>query len=177
MATITLRTADDGAKSYQVKVRLKGHPAQPATFRRLTDARKWAQATEAAIREGRHFKTTEAKRHTLGELVDRYAREVLPGKKDGDHQGRQLDWWKGQIGAYALADVTPSPDRRDPGQARGATDPQGTGNRPGNRGPVSRRLVSRLHHRREGMGLGRVQPVQKVTKPREPRGRVRFLDA
>ena len=65
MASITLRTARDGAKTYKVEVRLKGHPAQRATFDRLTDAKKWAQATEAAIREGRHFKTTEAKRHTL----------------------------------------------------------------------------------------------------------------
>lgn len=102
MATITLRTAADGAKTYKVEVRLKGHPAQRATFDRLTDAKKWAQATEAAIREGRHFKTTEAKRHTLADLVDRYAREVLPSKKDGAHQGRQLDWWKGELGAYAL---------------------------------------------------------------------------
>jgi hypothetical protein len=55
MATIERRIADDGSISYRVKVRLKGYPAQSATFDRLTDAKKWASATESAIREGRHF--------------------------------------------------------------------------------------------------------------------------
>ena len=91
MPTVTERTDNDGAATYQAKVRLKGYPQQSATFARLTDATKWATQTEAAIREGRHFKTTEAKRHTLADQVDRYTREVLPGKKDGDHQARQLD--------------------------------------------------------------------------------------
>ena len=56
MAAIESRISGDGKKSYRVKVRLKGYPVQSATFERLTDARKWAQQTESAIREGRHFK-------------------------------------------------------------------------------------------------------------------------
>lgn len=64
MANIEKRTSQDGQTTYRVKVRLKGFPVQSATFERLTDARKWAQQTETAIREGRHFKTTAAKRHT-----------------------------------------------------------------------------------------------------------------
>ena len=108
MANIEKRTAQDGKTSYRVKVRLKGYPAQSATFDRLTDAKKWAQHTEAAIREGRHFKTAEAKRHTLAELIDRYTRDVLPSKRSRVKQAAQLGWWKEQIGAYALADVTPA---------------------------------------------------------------------
>ena len=71
MATITKRENADGSTSYQVKIRLKGHPAQSASFERLTDAKRWASSTESAIREGRHFNTSEAKRHTLGELIER----------------------------------------------------------------------------------------------------------
>ena len=67
MANIEKRISNDGKTSYRVKVRLKGFPSQSATFERLTDAKKWAQQTESAIREGRHFKTSEAKRHTLTE--------------------------------------------------------------------------------------------------------------
>lgn len=55
MATIEARRADDGNISYRAKVRLKGHPAEYATFKRKTDATKWAQSIEAAMREGRHF--------------------------------------------------------------------------------------------------------------------------
>jgi len=64
MPTIEARTKD-GKTVYRVKVRRKGYPTQSSTFARITDARKWAQITEAAMEEGRHFKTTEAKRHTL----------------------------------------------------------------------------------------------------------------
>ena len=92
MASIQKRTAKDGSTSYRVEVRLKGCPAQRATFSRLTDARKWAQHTESAIREGRHFKTAEGKRHTVADMVDRYARDVLPTKKASTqpNQRRQL---------------------------------------------------------------------------------------
>ena len=78
MANIETRTSNDGETSYRVKVRLKGFPAQSATFERKSDAKKWAQDTESAIREGRHFKTSEAKRHTLSELIDRYIKNILP---------------------------------------------------------------------------------------------------
>jgi len=52
MAIIENRRAEDGTLSYRVKVRLKGHPSETASFTRLTDAKRWAQSTEAAIREG-----------------------------------------------------------------------------------------------------------------------------
>ncbi|MFA5593355.1 MAG: hypothetical protein WC989_08600 [Micavibrio sp.] len=40
---------------------MRGQPTQLAAFDRLTDARKWAQDTESAIRDGRYFKYAEAK--------------------------------------------------------------------------------------------------------------------
>ncbi|HUG79422.1 MAG TPA: hypothetical protein VML57_18220 [Burkholderiales bacterium] len=72
------RSADAG---YRARVRIKGFPPQSAAFERLTDARRWAQQTEAAIREGRHFNTVEAKKYTAAELIDRYIRDVIPQKK------------------------------------------------------------------------------------------------
>ncbi|MFT5702836.1 MAG: hypothetical protein ACJAZX_001198 [Rickettsiales bacterium] len=64
MATIEKRTTLDNQTSYRVKIRLKGYPTQTATFERLTDAKKWIASTESAIREGRHFKTSESKKET-----------------------------------------------------------------------------------------------------------------
>ena len=75
MATITERTAKDGKPRYKAEIRLKGYPAQTATFKRKTDANKWIQDTESAIREGRHFKTVEAKKHTFADLADRYIKD------------------------------------------------------------------------------------------------------
>ncbi len=104
MATINKRKDQDGNTRYQVIVRLKGHPTQTATFTRITDAKKWAQHTEAAIREGRYFKTVEAKRHTLGGMIDRYIELFHPSSP----RKAQLEWWKSKIGSYVLCDITPA---------------------------------------------------------------------
>ena len=77
MPTIETRIAPDGTKSYRAKIRLKGAPPVSVSFDRITDARKWAQDAESAIRDGRYFKSSAAKRHTLADAVDRYVREVL----------------------------------------------------------------------------------------------------
>ena len=76
------RTAKDDTPRYTAEIRLKGYPTQTATFKRLTDARKWIASTESAIREGRHFKTAEAKPHTVtvAELIDHYIKDVLLSK-------------------------------------------------------------------------------------------------
>jgi len=74
---------------------------------RKTDVKKWIQDTESAIREGRHFKTAEAKKHTFGDLVDRYIKDVLPTKpKQAAKQKTQLEWWKSKMGVYVLADIS-----------------------------------------------------------------------
>ena len=50
------------------------------------------------FREGRHFKTTEAKRHTFGEMIGRYRKNILPQKSAimQTEQYRQLEWWNEQ---------------------------------------------------------------------------------
>jgi integrase len=176
MAAIEKRTAQDGAVSYRVKVRLKGKPAQSATFDRLTDAKKWAASIESAIREGRHFTKAEAKRHTLADLVDRYCRDVLPTKRDGHKQAGQLAWWKAELGAYTLADVTPAllAEARD----RLADDPQKPGVEVLSPATINRYLAALSHAFTIAVkewGWLEDSPMRRVSKPKEPRGRVRFL--
>jgi hypothetical protein len=109
MATIDTRVTSNGTTIYRARTRLKGHPQQTQSFRRKTDARKWTESIEAAMREGRYFTTSEAKRHTLADLVDRYDRDVLPLKpKNAATQRQQLLWWKAQLGEYRLSDITPA---------------------------------------------------------------------
>jgi len=176
MAAIQERRAQDGTVHYRVLLRLHGHPPQSATFKRKTDAKRWAQQTEAAIREGRHFKTREAKRHTLADLVDRYLRDVLPSKpKSRKKLSALLTWWRREIGAYSLADVTPAliVEQRDR-LLRGRT------NRHARRSPATvNRHLGALSHAftiavRE-WGWVEDNPVRKVGKLTEPTGRVRFL--
>ncbi|MCH7664371.1 MAG: site-specific integrase [Acidobacteria bacterium] len=163
--------------SYQAIVRLRRHPAQYATFNRLTDAKKWAGQTEAAIREGRHFRFAEAKRHSVGDLIDRYRGEILerrPLAKRED-QERHLAWWQKRIGSYSLADVTPAliSEHRE-FLSRGRT------HQSERRSPATcNRYLTSLSHafsiaRREWEWIDR-NPVAQVRKLPEPRGRVRFL--
>lgn len=176
MANIEKRTSQDGQTTYRVKIRLKGFPAQSATFVRLTDTRKWAQQTETAIREGRHFKTTAAKRHTLNEAIDRYVKNVLPTKPKSEYtQVGQLIWWKEAIGSYSLADITPAliAQHRD----KLMQEKPKTRNF---RAPATvNRYLAVLSHvftiaTKEWMWVEE-NPLRKVTKMKEPRGRVRFL--
>ncbi len=109
MASILKRQKADGSSTYTAQVRLKGQPTARATFDKERDAKRWAVQTEAAIRDGTYFKTVEAKKHTLGELIDRYIEEILPSKpRSSADVLRQLIWWKEQPGGLALDDITPS---------------------------------------------------------------------
>ncbi|MDW9176985.1 site-specific integrase [Legionella pneumophila] len=176
MASIEKRISKDGKTSYRVKVRLKGFPVQNATFDRLTDARKWAQQTESAIRDGRHFKTTEAKKRTLEELIDRYVTDILPTKpKNSKNTLLHLNWWKEELGKYSLADITPAliAQKRDKLSSE-------TTSRNKLRSPSTVvRYMAALSHSLtiavKEWGWLDDSPMRKVTKPKEPRGRVRFL--
>lgn len=177
MAVIEKRKTSEGKEQYRVKVRLKGFPPETATFARIADARRWAQQTEAAIREGRHFKTTEAKKHTLGELIDRYIRDVLPKKKKSQKkQSAQLLWWKEHLGSYSLADVSPAliGEKRD--ELFNGMTYRGTQRSPAT---VVRYLSALSHAFSVGVkewGWLEDSPMRKVSKLKEARGRVRFLD-
>jgi integrase len=177
MANIEKRTTQDGKTSYRVKVRLKGYPAQSATFDRLTDAKKWAQHTEAAIREGRHFKTAEAKRHTLAELIDRYLRDVLPAKHPTDQtiQTIHLNRWREELGHALLADITPAAIVAIRDKLLSETTHRGSSRAPAT---VARYMAALSHAFNVAVnewGWLEDSPMRKVKKPSLPRGRVRFL--
>lgn len=80
MALIETRKCDDGSPSFRVKVRRKGAPTQTKTFKRLTDAKRWATTIEAAIHEGKTLPSARSRKHTVGEAIDRYSAEILEGR-------------------------------------------------------------------------------------------------
>lgn len=177
MGTIQERTGRDGKKTYSVQIRLKGAPIQRATFKRITDARRWEQQTEADIRAGRHFKTSEAKKHTFAEFIGKYISDVIPIKKKSEKaQKPQLLWWKHQLGPYLLSDITPAiiVEQRDK-LLKGVTK-KGTQRSPAT---VVRYLAALSHAFTiciNEWGWLEDSPMRKVKKPKEPRGRVRFLN-
>ncbi len=108
MATIREYKKDDGTITYHAEVRLKGYPPQRESFRTRTLAKKWVQDTESSIRDGRHFRIAEAKKHTVKDLIDRFVSQWLSQFPERVvRQTAYLAWWKERLGHLLLADLTP----------------------------------------------------------------------
>jgi len=177
MATIEERRTKNGERRYRAKIRLQGHPTVTKSFRRRTDAKRWGTQTEAAIREGRDFPKPEARKRTVVDLLDRYSRDVLRRKTPSMqyNQGAQLRWWKQRLGDLFLANVSPSvvvecrDELANQKTRRGSLRSAGS---------VNRHLAVLSHAfsvaAKEWEWVAS-NPVGKVSKLREPRGRVRCL--
>ncbi|PIZ31206.1 MAG: integrase [Alphaproteobacteria bacterium CG_4_10_14_0_8_um_filter_53_9] len=186
MATIYKRIKKDGTPYFRVRIRLKGHRSEEGNFDRLTDARNWIQSTEAAIKEGRYFKTAEAQRRTLGEMIDRYVKFEIPKRRSSKAKYEmQALWWKRELGHLVIKDVTPAiiAEARDkllvsPSERNKSQDKPLDANK--TKGPATVvHYMAVLSHafsiaNREWM-WAEENPVLKVRKPNLPYGRTRFL--
>lgn len=180
MANIEKRTSKDGKTSYRVKIRLKGRQPETATFKRLTDAKRWATQTEAAIREGRYFHSAAGKGKTLSDAIDRYSRDLLPNLKDQKHRQAHLEWWRKKLGQTEIGDITSVliMEYRDELKAT----PYKVGNtlRPRSDATVNRYVASLspvMAAAANEWGWILNNPCQKVRRGGETRGRTRFLSS
>lgn len=180
MATIEERIIADGTISYRAKIRLRGSPVITATFKRKSDAKRWLAKTESEIREGRHFKASEAKKHTLGEMVDRYIKDVIPRKPQNqtylNNQVAQLQWWKDKLGDYLLSDMSAAliAEKRDE-----LLREQTCRGKLRNPATVVRYMAALSHAFSMAVkewGWLEDSPIRKVNKPKESKGRVRYLN-
>src|SRR5262245_18111827 len=85
---------------------MAGFPACTAIFRSRAAAKKWATTVEAEMIEGKHFRSVEARRRSLGDAIDLYIREELPKKRDSVKPKARLLWWKDELGHLKLGDLT-----------------------------------------------------------------------
>ena len=110
MATIEKRERKSGIV-YLADVRIRGYPRQKKTFKRLTDARIWAQQTEAAIRNGafRNVHKT-ARTTTFGDLTERYRREIMAHKSEKTKEGEKyiVDRWEKELSGRTLSSIDSS---------------------------------------------------------------------
>ena len=180
MGSIQQRKGRDGGVSYRAQVRLRGYPAQTASFERKTDAKVWISKTENALKEGRHLPTAEAKRRTVADLIERRLRDVQRDRPHAYGKEKQvLEWWKERLGRYALAHVTSAviAEKRD----ELLNENLGTREEPVYRSPATaNRYVAHLSKAfseavREWRWL-QEHPIRgRVTRKTEPPGRVRYL--
>lgn len=175
MATIQERQGKKGT-TYTVTIRMKGLPPVTATFPRKSDAKRWAEETQSAMRSGKYFKTAEAKNHTLEELITKYEENLLPLRnRDRKTVEAQLLWWKSKLGKYVLADVTPQlvAESKDV-----LTKELNKHKRQRANATIVRYIASLsvcFTYAVKDLGWVEENPVLKVRKPGLPRGRVKNL--
>jgi integrase len=177
MGTIRELSKKDGTKSYHAEVRVRGATHQRASFRTRTLAKKWVQDTESAIRDGRHFRTSEAKKHTVEEFIDRFIEQWIP-KYPMKYQSKQkalLLWWKDQKGHLLLADLTAS----QIAECRDRLIGDITYRKTKRSGSTANRYLAALSKALsiavKEWGWLEENPMRKISRCSESQGRARFL--
>lgn len=179
MATIRQRASG----FWQAIVERKGYPIQSKTFPTKTEAREWAADVEASMRRGIFQSIGDAERTTLHDLIDDFKIEFAPHhyrvRDDGKEAWRfQLDRLDEALGDYSLAAL-------DQKLVAGYRDKRlkGDKDRPAVADSTVRKEIYMLSkvldfaQTEKGISLPRGNPVEKIRKPSESKGRERRLSA
>jgi integrase len=177
MANIQERTTQSGEVRFRVQVRIKGKPSITKTFKRKTDAKRWAQEKEHEVQTGLYFRNSESEKHLLSDAIDRYIRDVIPTiPKSGSDRERHLLVWKKRIGGIRLSDVTTPLVSQHRDELKAEKIKMGKKRSPAT---VNRYLTSLSHLFSIACNdweWSMDNPVKRVSKLKEPSGRVRYLD-
>jgi len=108
MATVKARKRKKGTV-YCAEVRLKGQPRLSQTFDRKSEAVRWAEETEIAIRNGSYVANELPNAMRFEDVVARYLAEVSAQKAPSTHrreihQSRSLEFFNGK----QLIEITPT---------------------------------------------------------------------
>jgi integrase len=195
MATFRERETARGERKWQAIVRREGFPDKVATFPAKRDAERWARLIEGEYAKGKHLPSLEAERHTLAELIDRYAPEMTPKRRKA--VAAHLAWWRAAIGSKKLSELTPALLReqldRLAAESYSRAVPRKAVTLTARRTPSRKRR----EHKRAASSVNRYKetlskilsvaereyewlaenPLRKIPDRKEPRGRVRYLTA
>lgn len=165
MATIRQR----GSK-WQARIRVQGAASIEKSFSNRADAEAWAKVTEADMIRGLFIKRTD-EQTTLGDLIDRYRREVSSTKRGRDAESYRLDMFKAtKMSKLSASRITST-------MAAAWRDERIKEVAPGT---VLRELQLLAHiftvaERDWGMHLPNGNPVEKIRKPAPGKSRERVL--
>lgn len=182
MASIT-RRKDTIETTWQAIIRRRGYPQQSKTFPTRSEAEAWAGAVEADMRRGTYQSTSDAERTTVSDLIGDFETDYAPHhyrvREDKKEAWRfQLDRLDEFFGAYSLVAV----DQKLVAAYRD-TRLQGNGDRkPVGSSTVRKELymLSKLldfAQQEKQITLPRGNPVEKIRKPTDSKGRDRRLAA
>jgi len=176
MGTIREHTKKSGEKSYHAEVRLKGFPSQRDSFRTKSQAKKWIQDTESAIRDGRYRSNEASRRNTVNDLLDRFVNQYLSkSSKYFKQKTLLLQRWRAEIGSMFLSELQPLhlADARD--KLLSEDTPQNKKRSPGTVNRYIAAFSKALSFAVNELGWLQDNPMKKISKPKESQGRDRFL--
>ncbi len=166
MAQIRKRAGKTGTR-YMAVVRREGQ-SRTATFRTKSEALKWAGVIEAEITKGKHLPPTESKRRSVRDLMTRYKEIVIPKQKDQRNPTRHAEYWIDRLGDLKLSRLSPAVlvEARDELAKDKAASTV-------NRYLAVISYACTLAERE--WGWLESNPVRRVGRLKEPKGRVRYL--
>ena len=88
---------------YHVQIRRKGYPSITKTFYNITNARKWITMVEADIERKAYTPTDSV---TVGEILKRYERTVLPKHKGANQEQYRINALISDFGSTPLSRLT-----------------------------------------------------------------------
>lgn len=147
----------------------EGYPDQTKTFDTKADAARWSRSVETEMDKGLFVSITEAQRTTLGEIIERYLREVSPHTKSASEDKYRLTALaKKNISKWSMANLSAAKvaEFRDERLKEVSA------------GTVIRELAYIsliINHARREWGINIPNPVALVRKPPTPPGRSRTL--
>ncbi len=176
MASIEKRKGINGDSQYRVRIRMVGAPDISQTFSKLTDAKSWAAKTENMIREDKYFSHLKAKQHTLAEAIDKYMENKLPERPKLERFYKvYLELWKKFIGDYTLSQITPAIINEGRNKIAEVKHKDKHAKGPATLNRYLAALSSVMTYTFKDLEWIEVNPMAKVSKLSEPRGRVRYL--
>lgn len=176
MACFRKRQKGNGQVSFQARIRLSGFPQKTATFDKLSEAKDWARKEESDLKAGRYMNDLLATRYTMGQVIDRYIEEVLESKTSkpryAANQRAQLLWWKETVGTSLISNCNQYVI------SAAVQKLSGKNYTIRKKGTINRYLACLSHVFNTAIkkwGWANINPIAIMEKPKEPRGRIRFL--
>lgn len=170
-------TKIEGVKgtSYRVQIRIKNGEHLSKNFSSFEEAKSWKRITIAAVKSGAPHETSQMRRVTIGELIDRYIESELQRSRNHKTMLGHLKWFKQEIGHITLNHFREEVVAKCRDKLANSSDKYG---RPRSASTVNRYLCtlgSVVSIAIREWRLLSSSPLKSVRKLAEPRGRTRFL--
>ena len=166
-----MATFEKRGNYWRVKVRRRGFPDQTRSFDTKSAATSWAREIESEVDRGTFLDRTESERNTLGDMIERYLKEVTPMKKGaGPEDSRLRAFLRRPISKYKMSALSSAMFAQYRDERMEAVTA----------GTVNKELNHVSHvietARREWGVVLPSNPIQLVRRPASPKSRERRLE-